>query len=398
MAQHGTNTPAPAPRRRVALCLEYPIRQHGGTEVLVRELIQGLAPRFDLVLVSDDDPSVITQPPFAGKIAQHFRWNSAQASKAASRELAQQLAEARVELAHFHFGGNYGWGNRFPGCCPIPYLHRLGVPCVSTVHSATRFMDGYCGAQRAAAVKLAMLPLAWLGKLQQLWHVRREIAVSQHDMRKMRRWYWPLRSRYTQVYHSRLREQPASVSGPREDLILNVGHVAWRKGQVFLAEAFAQLALRHPTWKLMLAGHRGDDSEDRIREIARAHGLEDRILLVGQRDDAMELMRRAAIYVQPSYYEALGLALQEAMYCGAACIGTRAGGIPELLAGSDTGLLVEPRHVAQLASALEQLLSDPALRGRLGQAASASIVARNMTAEAMLRTHLALYESILGQS
>ena len=40
---------------RIAQCLEYPIQQHGGTEVLVRELVRGLAERHEIVLVSDDD-------------------------------------------------------------------------------------------------------------------------------------------------------------------------------------------------------------------------------------------------------------------------------------------------------------------------------------------------------
>ena len=148
----------------------------------------------------------------------------------------------------------------------------------------------------------------------------------------------------------------------------------------------------------MLAGHRGDDSEDRIREIARVHRLEQRIILAGARDDVMALMRSAAIYVQPSYQEALGLALQEAMYCGAACIGTRVGGIPELLASHDLGLLVEARNTSQLAAALEQLIADPSRRECLGRSASSSIVARGMTAEGMCRAHVELYDSVFGSS
>ena len=66
-----------------------------------------------------------------------------------------------------------------------------------------------------------------------------------------------------------------------------------------------------------------------------------------------DLMSRAAIYVQPSFWEALGLALQEAMFAGCACVGSRAGGIPELIEENKTGLLFEPGNVAQLAAALE---------------------------------------------
>ena len=379
---------------KLALCLEYPIGQFGGTEALVKELLRGLAGKHELVLVSADTPATLAQSGWKDVLAAHIPHRPDQIGREAAAQLANRINGLGVQLAHFHLGGNFGWGNRFPGHCPIPHLNHLGIPCLSTVHSVGPILDGFCGPQRSTALKLAMLPLAWAGKLQQLRHVRIEIAVSQHDVDKMRSWYWPLRSRYTQIYHSRLHhDSTAPVPNPREDLILNVGHIAWRKGQVYLAEAFAQIAARYPTWKLMLAGHRGDESEDRIRAIAQTHGLEQRILLVGQRDDALALMHRAAIYVQPSNYEALGLALQEAMYCGTACIGTCVGGIPELLAGTEMGLLVEPRNVSQLAAALEQLLANPALRQKLGRAAAASIVARGMTAEAMLEQYLRLYDS-----
>jgi len=105
-------------------------------------------------------------------------------------------------------------------------------------------------------------------------------------------------------------------------------------------------------------------------------------------------MSRAAIYVQPSFWEALGLALQEAMFAGCACVGSRAGGIPELIEENKTGLLFEPGNVAQLAAALETLIADEARRENLGRAAAASIQERGMTAEQMVENHLRLYESI----
>jgi len=105
-------------------------------------------------------------------------------------------------------------------------------------------------------------------------------------------------------------------------------------------------------------------------------------------------MRRAAIYVQPSFWEALGLALQEAMFCGCACIGSRAGGIPELIRENETGLLFEPGNSAQLAGALEQLIANEKRREQLGLAAARSILELGMTAKAMAQRLLELYESI----
>jgi glycosyltransferase involved in cell wall biosynthesis len=181
----------------------------------------------------------------------------------------------------------------------------------------------------------------------------------------------------------------------RGPVILNAGHIAWRKGQVVLAEAFAQIAPRHPGWILQLAGFDSDGvSAQQIRRLTKERGLEGRIFLLGERTDTFDLMSGAAIYVQPSFWEALGLALQEAMFAGCACVGSRAGGIPELIQENKTGLLFEPGNVAQLAASLESLIADEARRENFGRAAAASIQERGMTAEQMVENHLRLYESI----
>ena len=386
---------------KIALCLEYSIGIRGGVSVLVETLLRELTRLgHEVVLVSPDDAAGLRQFEAGSLIREHFHWEPRhRPSLANARKLARQLAKARIDLVHFHLGENYGWGNRFPWHCPAFFLDGLEIPCVSTVHSVTSILTGYCGNLKPRWFKLLLLPLGWWGKMHQLRHVRREIAVSQHDVQNLRRWYWPLRDRFVQIYHSRLHRDTAPVvAGKRDPIILNVGHIAnRRKGQVVLAEAFAGIAARHPGWRLKFAGHdTGDGSAERIRQIASVNQLSERIMLLGQRDDAMDLMRRSAIYVQPSFEEALGMALQEAMFCGCACIGSRVGGIPELIQDERLGLLVEPGNVAQLSQALEQLIRDESQRENLGRAAAASIREREMTVEAMVKRHLELYETIVA--
>ncbi len=115
----------------------------------------------------------------------------------------------------------------------------------------------------------------------------------------------------------------------------------------------------------------------------------------GARKDAMDFMNRAGIYVQPSYLEALGLALQEAMFTGCPSIGTRAGGIPELIDHERTGLLVPAGDAQAMARALERLIADNALRERFGRAGAADMMTRNMTEAHMISEYVQLYESIL---
>src|SRR5579863_6837586 len=176
---------------RIALCLEYPIEQFGGTEVLVRELIQGLAESHEIVLVSPDEEFGLKNSSLAGKIHRHFNWKPGELSPSNSRKLAAKLAAESVELAHFHFGGNYAWGNRYFGRSPILFAARAGIPCISTNHGAFSILDGYCGPQRRM-LRWVLFPPAWFNKLHVLACLKTEIAVSQHDYRALRRWYRPL--------------------------------------------------------------------------------------------------------------------------------------------------------------------------------------------------------------
>src|SRR5579862_3792597 len=98
-----------AEKEKIALCLEYPVGQFGGTEILVRQLIRGLADKCEITLVSPDDETAFKNSPVAGQVAQHIVWKPAEVSRANSERLARALADAGVRLAHFHFGGVFGW-------------------------------------------------------------------------------------------------------------------------------------------------------------------------------------------------------------------------------------------------------------------------------------------------
>jgi glycosyltransferase involved in cell wall biosynthesis len=123
-----------------------------------------------------------------------------------------------------------------------------------------------------------------------------------------------------------------------------------------------------------------------------------RVIMMPDVNDATAktLLQRAAIFAIPSTGEGLGLSLQEAMYAGCACIGSRVGGIPDLIENEITGLLVPPAHPSDLADGLARLMAEELLRKRLSEAAKASMSNRKMTALNMTQTYLKLYEKVLG--
>jgi glycosyltransferase involved in cell wall biosynthesis len=376
---------------KLALGLEFPLAWRGGVSILVEELIKGLSSRYELVLVSPDEPDF--QWP---GVQTHVQWDRTKASRKASSALAARLSELGVQIAHFHFGGNYGWNCRIPGQSPFPFLKRRGIACVTTIHVILALTEGYCGPNKPLWFKWLSLPGAWLGKLDVLRNVKTEIVISRQGCANARRWYWPYRSRFQTVYHSRIDEAQPSPVLTREPFILGVGHIALRKGQHTLAEAFALIAPTHPEWRLLLIGpDPRDGCSARVEQVISAHKLAGRITLAGSRNDTIEFMRRAGIFVQPSLFEGLPLALQEAMYCGCPCVATDVVGNNELIDG-ETGVLVPPESPARLAEALDELIRHPERRKQLGRRGTAAIIEKKMTAQKMVERHVEIYESALA--
>lgn len=381
---------------RIAFCLEYPIGQAGGVSVLVLTLLREFATEEKCVLVSPDTPESLAGAGIGELVRQHFAWSPAKPTAETAAALAGSLAAAGIELAHFHFGGNFGWSNRQPARCPVLRLAQRCVPVVTTIHMAVGLLHGYCGPQKPLPVKLALLPFAWLNKLRVLRHVRREITVSRQDYERLRSWYWPMREKFCHIYHSRIRSLEAPPA-EREKIILAVGHLAQRKGQLVLAEAFLRVAAEHPDWKLMLAGHAAEPATfQQLQALAARAPRPGQIELPGQRDDAEALMRGAAIYVQPSFHEGLPLSLQEALHHGCACVATRIPGNVELVEHDRTGRLVPPGDAAALAATLKELMAGADLRARLAAAGCAEMLARGMNANAMIRQHRELYAAVLA--
>jgi starch synthase len=81
------------------------------------------------------------------------------------------------------------------------------------------------------------------------------------------------------------------------------------------------------------------------------------------------------VFAIPSIYEPLGIVNLEAMACGTAVVGSRTGGIPEVVADGETGLLVPPGEPEPLAAALNLLLSGPDRAAAMGHAGRKRAVA-----------------------
>ncbi len=192
-------------------------------------------------------------------------------------------------------------------------------------------------------------------------------------------------------------ELPPTEAGASMEpgLILNVGRLVERKGQVYLIEAMSLLVHR-PEAHLVIVG---EGHERSLLEAAiRRHNLADRVTLAGRvSDEALdELYARCQVFVLPAIVdssgdtEMLGMVSLEAMRFRKPVVATRVGGISDIVVDDETGLLVEQRDPQALASALMRLLDDPTLAERLGQAGYA-FAHQFFAWPAVLNQTLALY-------
>lgn len=158
----------------------------------------------------------------------------------------------------------------------------------------------------------------------------------------------------------------APCSSPSEVRLVFVGRLVPQKGLDVLIRS---LAVLHPAeWHLMIVGDGPLRAE--LQELVRNHGLEPRVTFYGARpwQDIPGLLAVSDLFVYPSRWEGLGLSIVEASACRLPVVATDVGGIPEVVLGGVTGLLVPPGDPEALASALAQLLDDPVRRREMGEA------------------------------
>jgi glycosyltransferase involved in cell wall biosynthesis len=166
------------------------------------------------------------------------------------------------------------------------------------------------------------------------------------------------------------------------------------KGHDDLLDAWAALRARVPGWQLLVIGDgpRRAHLEGRVAALR----LERDVRFTGNQDDVPGWLACAELAVLPSFGdEGVPQSLMQAAACGLPAVSTPIGAIREAVLDGETGLLVPPRDATQLAAALERLMTDAALRGRMGRAAHAYAQA-NFGIERMLDAMEAVFARVVG--
>jgi glycosyltransferase involved in cell wall biosynthesis len=170
-----------------------------------------------------------------------------------------------------------------------------------------------------------------------------------------------------------------------------IAHFAPFKGQDLLLKAAPRVLAEFPGTRFVFIGR----GEAEMKALAASAGLSASVEILGPRDDVPALIPTFHIVTAPSRQEGVPNTLIEAQICGVPVVGSDVGGIPEVIAGGSTGLLVPPDDAGALAAALLSLMKTKALAERLA-AAGRKEAAGKFSMEAIAGRFEALYRSVSG--
>jgi len=178
-----------------------------------------------------------------------------------------------------------------------------------------------------------------------------------------------------------------------DPLVVFVARFIHQKQPLVLIKAFAKASQQLPSLKLLLVGD-GDQKEEAL-QLVKTLGIQEQVIFQQFRQDVPDVLAAGDIYVLPSLWEGLPIALLEAMAMGKAIIATAADGTREVIQHNANGILLPMENVEDnLAAAIVDLANDPAKRKKLGDAARATISER-FSADKMTREIEQIYLKLL---
>ena len=260
--------------------------------------------------------------------------------------LGSHVRQSRPDVIHTHLFDADLVGTLVARAC--------GVRCCSTIHSGTFFE---ARRHRWRYRCLALLVSRFFTVSQALSDVLvQRCRVPAARVRVIR----------NGIDMTRFAPSPARDGAvTRGPIIGTLARLIPSKGIRILLDAMPHLLQKYPEALLLVGG--GGEEQEALERQARALGIPDRVVFVGPVQDPRNFYRRLDLFVLPSLDEGFGLVLLEAMVTGVPVIGTRVGGVPEILTHGVNGWLVEPGDSAVLAAGLRTLWADPVLRRQVAE-------------------------------
>ena len=181
----------------------------------------------------------------------------------------------------------------------------------------------------------------------------------------------------------------------KEDVFfVAVGRLVYEKGHEFFVEAMSIVTKEDSRAIAGICG--AGPLHDQLQTQIEILNLQNKVKLLGQWDEIPELLAASDVFVLPSRWEGLPMALLEGMMSGLPVIATRVEGVDEVVQPGEHGLLVALESPAELAQAILQLLRSPADRQRMGAAARERVLS-SYTTDRMCEAYLLVIEKGLSE-
>lgn len=189
----------------------------------------------------------------------------------------------------------------------------------------------------------------------------------------------------------------AAAEGKRElERLVFLGRLTPEKGLTFLLRAMPAVVERFPSVELAIVGD-GPQREE-LEDLVESLGLESTVKFTGKvsHERVQELMRTATAGLVPSIWtENSPVSIYESMIAGLPMIGSRIGGIPDLIDDGRTGFLFEPRNETEIAASITRFLS-LSIEQRQAFSMAAREKGKGYTREKNVRSVEAIYAEVLG--
>ncbi len=185
--------------------------------------------------------------------------------------------------------------------------------------------------------------------------------------------------------------QHEGLCPPGHKLVTHISNFREVKRVRDVVRVFARIRRAMPATLLMIGD--GPDRDDSERE-ARDLGVAADVRFLGRIDTVAPLLQQSDLFVLPTQSESFGLAALEAMACGVPVVGTRAGGLPEVVQDGITGILEPAGSVEAMGRRAVELLRDPARHATMAQASAER--ARLFDADRIVPMYEQLYREVVG--
>lgn len=305
------------------------------------------------------------------------------------RLLRAEYRAGRVDLVHTFVSSEISYATlaaRFLGRRRPAFIHHLQML------PGHRRKDLFHRLAYAPLDRVLTITRQIADRVQQLWPVRPE---------RIRTIYYGLDLSHLEVTEARVAAARERWKLPASGRCIGlVGQICTIKGQLEVFRAFRALAAEFPELTLVLAGTPvGDEPayyETLLAEIDAAQ-LSQRVVLTGFCDDVPALLRSFEIFALGSYHEPFGRVVIESMAAGCVTIGTRAGGVPEIIDDGIDGILYAPRDVDGLVTCLRRALSMTAAERDALRGAAREKVAARFGMDRFMREMSAIYSEVLAE-